>query len=74
MDGSYEVYTQGGPLLPPIPMTVEVGLELIGEEMTLDNGSVILTSDFCTSPYIQTGDFSGIPGDIVSVGKLEVFP
>ena len=68
----YEIYTQGGPLL--IPMTVDVGLELTGEEMTLDNGSVILTSAFCAPPYIQSGDFSGFPGNIVSVGKLEAFP
>lgn len=70
----YEIYTNGGPFLPRIPMTVDVGLELIGEEMILDNGSVILTSAFCTYPYIQTGDFSGNPGNIVSVGKLKVFP
>lgn len=74
MDGAYEIFTQGGPLLPPIPMTVDVGLELVGEEMTFDNGSVILTSAFCTYPYIQTGDFSGTTGNIVSVGKLEAFP
>lgn len=73
-EDSYEVYTQGGPLLPRIPMTVDVGLELIGEEMILDNGSVILNSDFCSYPYIQTGSFSGTPGNIVSVGKLKVFP
>jgi hypothetical protein len=71
----YEIFTQGGPLSPPVPMTVDVGLELIGETMTLDGGSVILTSDFCTYPsYLQTGDFSGTPGNIVSVGKLLAFP
>jgi hypothetical protein len=68
----YEIFTQGGPFF--IPMTVDVGLELIGEEMTFDNGSVILTSAFCAPPYLQTGYFSGSTGNIVSVGKLEAFP
>jgi hypothetical protein len=70
----YEIFTQGGPGLPPIPFTVEVGLELIGEDMTFAAASVTLTSEFCTSPYVQQDASPSEVGDIVSVGKLEAFP
>ena len=68
----YYLWINGGPNWPLyVSITQEVVEELTGETMTLENGNIVLNSDFFSyGGYGQSGESPSNVGDVVTVGKL----
>lgn len=62
----------GSQNVPPYPATDEMAAELVGETMTLDNGSVIIASSLMALGFqVEMGPPD--LGSVVSIGKLSAF-